>query len=147
MYFHSCISIRGCALLSLWNSPHHGWPKTVENKGSKVRYNKINITFPDWVKVENIIPRNMIINLGCASVDNHIPRDINITFPERVIVKNIIPRNVIINRGAAEVDNHFSRDDIFDYHPLRECNIYFIIPNRTLDPLLSTVCFFLDFPW
>ena len=24
---------------------------------------------------ENIIPRNMIINLGCASVDNHIPRD------------------------------------------------------------------------
>ena len=56
---------------------------------------------------------------------------INITFPERVIVENIIPRNVIINRGAAEVDNHISRDDIFDYHPLRECNIYFIIPNRT----------------
>ena len=25
--------------------------------------------------VEKIIPRNMIINLGCASVDNHIPRD------------------------------------------------------------------------
>ena len=25
--------------------------------------------------VENIIPRNMIINLGCASVDNHIPWD------------------------------------------------------------------------
>ena len=47
----------------------------VENKGSNVRYNKINITFPDWVIVENIIPRNMIINLGCASVDNHIPRD------------------------------------------------------------------------
>ena len=56
---------------------------------------------------------------------------INITFPERVIVENIIPRNVIISRGAAEVDNHISRDDIFDYHPLRECNIYFIIPNRT----------------
>ena len=54
---------------------------------------------------------------------------INITFPERVIVENIIPRNVIINRGAAEVDNHISRDDIFDYHPLRECSIYFIIPN------------------
>ena len=66
---------------------------------------------------------------------------INITFPERVIVENIIPRNVIINRGAAEVDNHISRDDIFDYHPLRECNIYFIIPNISLDPLFSTVCF------
>ena len=80
MYFHSCISIsclsiRGCALFSLWNSPHHGRLKTVENKGSKIRYNKINITFPDWLIVENIIPRNMIINLGCASVDNHIPRD------------------------------------------------------------------------
>ena len=44
----------------------------MENKGSNVRYNKINITFPDMVIVENIIPRNMIINLGCASVDNHI---------------------------------------------------------------------------
>ena len=46
---------------------------TVENKRSNVRYNKINITFPDWMVDENIIPRNMIINLGCASVDNHIP--------------------------------------------------------------------------
>ena len=64
---------------------------------------------------------------------------INITFPERVIVEYIIPRNVIINRGAAEVDNHITRDDICDYHPLRECNIYFIIPNTTLDP------FFLPF--
>ena len=66
-----------------------------------------------------------------------------------MIVDNIIPRNVIINRGAAEVDNHVSRDDIFDYHPLRECNIYFIIPNTTLDPLFSTVCFLLrlDLPW
>ena len=72
---------------------------------------------------------------------------INITFPERVTVENIIPRNVIINRGAAEVDNHISRDDIFDYHPLRERNIYFIIPNRTLDPLFSTVCFHLGLPW
>ena len=27
------------------------------------------------------------------------------------------------------VDNHISRDDIFDYHPIRECNIYFILPN------------------
>ena len=63
----------------------------VENKGSSIRCTKINITFPDWVKVGNIIPRNMIINLGCASVDNHIPRD-----------------------------------DIFDYHPIRICNIYII---------------------
>ena len=54
---------------------------------------------------------------------------INITFPDRVIVENIIPRNVIINRGAAEVDNHIPRDDIFVYHSIRECNIYFIIPN------------------
>ena len=86
------VSIRGCALFSLWNSPHHGRPKTVENKGSNVRYNKINITFPDWVIVENNIPRNMIINLGCAWVDNHIPRD-----------------------------------DIFDYHSIRECNIYILL--------------------
>ena len=53
---------------------------------------------------------------------------INITFPDWVIVENIIPRNVIINRGADEVDNHISKDDIFDFHPIRECNIYFIIP-------------------
>ena len=71
MYFHSCISIRGCALFSLWNSPHHVRLKTVKNKGANVRYNKINITFPDWVIVENTIPRNMIINPRCASVDNH----------------------------------------------------------------------------
>ena len=57
----------------------------------------------------------------------------------RVIVENILPRNVIINRGAAKVDNHISRDDIFDYHPSRNCNIYFIIPNRTSDPLFSEV--------
>ena len=75
IFIHECISIRGCALFSLWNSPRHGRPKTVENKGSNVRYNKINVTFPDWVIVENIIPRNMSINLGCASVDNHIPWD------------------------------------------------------------------------
>ena len=54
---------------------------------------------------------------------------IKITFPNWVTVENIIPNNVISNQGAAEVDNHFSRDDIFDYHPIRECNIYFIIPN------------------
>ena len=64
-----------------------------------------------------------------------------------VIVENIIPRNVIINRGAAEVDNHISRDDIFDYHPSRKCNIYFIIPNRTLGTLLfSEVLLLLNIP-
>ena len=65
-----------------------------------------------------------------------------------MIVENIILRNVVINQGAAEVDNHISRDDIFDYHPLRDCKcyIYSIIPNRTLDPFFSTVCFLLDLP-
>ena len=53
---------------------------------------------------------------------------------------------MIINRGAAEVDNHISRDDIFNYHPRRECNIYFIIPNRTLDPLFSEVLPLLNRP-
>ena len=48
----------------------------------------------------------------------------------RVIVENIISRNVIINRGAAEVDNPILRDDIFDYHPRRECNIYIIFPHK-----------------
>ena len=71
----------------------------------------------------------------------------DVTFPERVIVENIIRRNVIIKRVAAKADNHISRDDIFVYHPLRGCNIYFIKPNRTLDPLFSIVCFLLDLPW
>ena len=35
----------------------------------------INITFPDWVIVENIIPRNVIINRGAVEVDNHNSRD------------------------------------------------------------------------
>ena len=34
----------------------------------------INSTFPDWVIVENIIPRNVIINRGTVEVDNHISR-------------------------------------------------------------------------
>ena len=33
---------------------------------------------------------------------------------------------MIINLGCASVDNHIPGDDIFDYHPLRECNIYII---------------------
>ena len=53
---------------------------------------------------------------------------------------------MIINRGAAEVDNHISRDDIFDYHPRRECNIYFIISKRTLDPLFSEVLLLFNRP-
>ena len=35
---------------------------------------------------------------------------------------------MIINGGTAEVDNHISRGDIFDYHSIRACNIFFIIP-------------------
>ena len=53
-------------------------------------------------------------------------KKINITCPARVTVENIIPRNIIINLGCASVDNHIPRDDIFDYHPRRECNIYMI---------------------
>ena len=33
---------------------------------------------------------------------------------------------MIINLGCASVDNHIPRDDIFDYHPIRECNIYIL---------------------
>ena len=33
----------------------------IENKGSNIRYNKIHITFSDWVIVENIISGNVII--------------------------------------------------------------------------------------
>ena len=66
--------------------------------------------------------------------------------PCAVIVENIIRRNVIINRGAAEVDNQISRDDIFDYHPSRKCNIYFIIPNTTLDPFISEILLLLNRP-
>ena len=49
-----------------------------------------------------------------------------------MIVANIIPRNMIINLGCASVDNHIPRDDIFDYHPLRECNIYIILTKLQL---------------
>ena len=74
-------------IVFLWNSPHLGRPKTyLENKGSNIRYDKINITFSDWVKLK-------ISSLEC---DDHIPRD-----------------------------------DIFDYHPIRERNIY----------IISSICF------
>ena len=52
----------------------------------------------------------------------------------------------MINQGTAWVDNHISRDDIFDDHPSRKCNIYFIMPNRTLDPLFSEVLLLLNRP-
>ena len=55
-----------------------------------------------------------------------------ITFPALVIVENIIPRNMIINLGCASVDNHIPRDDIFDYHPRRECNIYKVASHSLL---------------
>ena len=111
-----CISFvhiykRLCIVFPL-EPPHHGRPKTVENKRSNVRYNKINTTFPDWETVENIIPRKMIINLNCASVDNHI-----------------------------------SRDDIFDYHPIRECNIYIIYLNSKLSLFCQAMTFLLFSFW
>ena len=53
-----------------------------------------------------------------------------------MIVENIIPRNVNINRGAASVDIHIPRDDIFDYHPRRECNIYIISRDKMLGKFL-----------
>ena len=34
---------------------------------------------------------------------------------------------MIINLGCASVDNQIPRDDIFDYHPIRECNIYILL--------------------
>ena len=39
---------------------------------------------------------------------------------------------MIINLGCASVDNHIPRDDIFDYHPRRECNIYIILFEKRL---------------
>ena len=34
-----------------------------------------------------------------------------------------------VAKSCASVDNHIPLDDIFDYHQIRECNIYHIIPN------------------
>ena len=48
----------------------------LEGKGLKKLKNKKNkYNILKRMIVENIIPGNMIINLGCTSVDNHIPRD------------------------------------------------------------------------
>ena len=40
-------------------------------------------------------------------------------------MENIVLRKMII----PEVDNHVLRDDILTHHPLRESDIYFLIPN------------------
>ena len=106
------------------------------------RKNQILLSFSFWPQLEpregpNIYEmRSYTLKVGTNTdivpVNYISPREaerrqyINITFPARVIVENVIPRNVIINRGCASVDNHISRDDIFYYHPRRECNIYFI---------------------
>ena len=37
---------------------------------------------------------------------------------------------MIISLDCASVDNHIPWDDIFDYHPLRECNIYTILLSK-----------------
>ena len=37
----------------------------------------------------------------------------------------------ISDLSCASVDDHIPGDDNFDYHTLRECNIYFILPNKT----------------
>ena len=43
-------------------------------KNCMIKITVLKITFSARVIVENIIPRNMIINLFCASVYNHILR-------------------------------------------------------------------------
>ena len=53
---------RLCIIFPLEHS-HHGRPKTVENNGSNVRYNKINIAFSDWVIVRNLINSKLISEL------------------------------------------------------------------------------------
>ena len=53
---------RLCIIFPLEHS-HHGMPKAVENNGSKVRYNKINIAFTDWVIFRNLINSKLISEL------------------------------------------------------------------------------------
>ena len=55
----------------------------------------INITFPARVIVENIIPRNVIINRGAAEVDNHISRDDIFDFHQAGNVIFIIPKRTL----------------------------------------------------
>ena len=44
-----------------------------------------------------------------------------LTHVERERALGMLQANV-----TPSVDNHIPRDDIFDYHPIRECNIYVI---------------------
>ena len=94
-----------------------------------MRFNRSNRAIADDSVVSYQALHFLLVMELSLGINEIWPYYINITFPDMVIVENIIPRNVIINRGAAEVDNHISRDDIFDYHYIREGNIYFIIPN------------------
>ena len=87
---------------------------------------KINFEFIKFVKKGKCLP------LTKTNREYYI----NITFPDWVIFKNIIQRNAIIT-FPEECDYHISRDDIFDYHPIRECNMYLLY--RILDPLFSIV--------
>ena len=45
-----------------------------------------------------------------------------------MIVEKNMAVNMTINLRFASVDNHIPKDDIFDYLPLRECNIYILSP-------------------
>ena len=65
----------------------------------------INITFPAPVIVENIIPRNVIINRGAAEVDNHISRgDIFDYHPSRVCNIQFIIPNRTLDSLSSEVE-------------------------------------------
>ena len=45
-----------------------------------------------------------------------------------MIVEKNMAVNVTINLRFASVDNHIPKDDIFDYLPLSEYNIYILSP-------------------
>ena len=59
----------------------------------------------------------------------------------------IIPRNMIINLGCASVDKHIPLDNIFGYHPQRECNIYIILTRSSLGFLHIFFCKFVPELW
>ena len=62
--------------------------------------------------VENIIPWNMIINLGCASVDNHIPLDDIIDYHQCRECNIYIFIYIIIRRNK----NEFIKELFPDYY-------------------------------
>ena len=79
----------------------------------KLRQNKLQY-FPD---VFELFPNVQLLTLW----SNNIQR----------VNSSIIPYNSTLNDlyiaiYCASVDNHIPRDDIFDYRPRRECNIYII---------------------